>query len=313
VAKVLSINISTKTGTIKYPVPEAKFRVNHGIEGDAHAGEWHRQVSLLAQESVDKMIAKGVKGLKPGIFAENITTEGIEVFSLPVGTRLWVGEVLMEVTQIGKECHHHCQVYQQVGMCVMPLEGIFTRVLKDGVIRVGDEITVIPGIRAAVLTISDKGAAGVREDKSGPAIVQALAGKALVEKALVLPDEFEQIKATLVDLCDTGEVDVIFTSGGTGFAPRDVTPEATMAVVERAVPGITEAMRAESRKITERAQLSRAAAGIRKRTLIVNLPGSPKAAVECLQVFLPVMGHAVETLRGEAYECASTETKPAKS
>ncbi len=181
----------------------------------------------------------------------------------------------------------------------------------------GDEIIVIPTIKAAVLTISDKGAAGTREDKSGPAIVQALEGQALVERALILPDEFEQIKATLVELCDSGEVDLIFTSGGTGFATRDVTPEATMAVVERAVPGITEAMRAESRKITERAQLSRAAAGIRKRTLIVNLPGSPKAAVECLQVFLPVMGHAVETLRGEAYECAtpenSAESKEAES
>ncbi len=312
-AKVLSINISTKTGTIKHPVPGAIFRVNHGIEGDAHAGDWHRQVSLLAQESVDRMTAKGAKNLKPGIFAENITTQGIEVFSLPVGTRLWVGEVLMEVTQIGKECHHHCQVYQQVGMCVMPLEGIFTKVLKDGTVQEGDEIKVIPGIRAAVLTISDKGSAGTREDKSGPALVQALAGHALVEKLLILPDDFQQIKEHLANLCDSGEIDLIFTTGGTGFAPRDVTPEATLAVVERAVPGIPEAMRAESRKITERAQLSRAAAGIRKRTLIVNLPGSPKAALECLQVFLPVMGHAVETLRGEAYECASTETKPAKS
>lgn len=316
-AKVLSINISTKTGTIKYPVPGAFFRVNHGIEGDAHAGDWHRQVSLLAQESVDKMIAKGVKGLKPGIFAENITTEGIEVFTLPVGTKLQIGEVLMEVTQIGKECHHDCDVYKQVGMCVMPREGVFTRVLRGGNMHPGDEIIVIPTIKAAVLTISDKGSAGIREDRSGPAVVQALKGVAAVQKQLILPDEFEQIKATLVELCDSGEVDVIFTSGGTGFAPRDVTPEATMAVIERAVPGIPEAMRAESRKITERAQLSRAMAGIRKRTLIINLPGSPKAAVECLQVFLPVMAHAVETLRGEAYECAtpenSAESKEAES
>lgn len=302
-AKVLSINVSNKTGTIKYPVPEAKFRVKHGIEGDAHAGDWHRQVSLLGQESVDKMIAKGVKDLKPGIFAENITTEGIEVFSLPVGTRLQVGEVLMEVTQIGKECHHHCQVYRQVGMCVMPLEGIFTKVLKDGVIRAGDEITVIPTLRAAVITISDKGAAGTREDKSGPALVERFNGLVEVKETLVIPDELEQIKAELSRIADSGEVDLVLTTGGTGFAPRDVTPEATMAVIDRAVPGIPEAMRAESAKITNRAMLSRATAGIRKRTLIINLPGSPKAAIECLEVFLPVMGHAIETLRGETYEC----------
>ena len=113
-----------------------------------------------------------------------------------------------------------------------------------------------------------------------------------------------RIKAELSRLADGGGVDLILTTGGTGLAPRDVTPEATLAVVERLVPGIPEAMRAESRKITDRAMLSRAQAGVRGRTLIVNLPGSPKAAVECLQVLLPALGHAVETLRGEAYECA---------
>lgn len=304
-ASVLSINISEKAGTIKHPVPEAKLRVDHGIEGDAHAGNWHRQVSLLDQKSVDKMIARGVKNLKPGIFAENITTEGIELFTLPVGTRLLVGEVEMEVTQIGKQCHHDCEVYRQVGMCVMPTEGIFAKVLIGGIIKQGDTIKVIPTVRAAIITISDKGSQGIREDKSGPALVEALEGKALIHQTLILPDELDQIKAALVKISDSGEVDLIFTTGGTGFAPRDVTPEATIAVIDRAVPGITEAMRAESRKITDRAMLSRATAGIRKSTLIINLPGSPKAAVECLEVFLPVMAHAVETLRGEAYECAS--------
>ncbi|MFZ3069727.1 MAG: molybdenum cofactor synthesis domain-containing protein, partial [Anaerolineaceae bacterium] len=279
-AKVISINISIHTGTIKHPVEEATLRVNHGIEGDAHAGDWHRQVSLLDQASINKMIALGAKDLDPGIFAENITTEGIELFSLPVGTRLQVSEVELEVTQIGKECHTHCQIYQQVGMCIMPTEGIFTRVLAGGVIKAGDEITVIPVINAAVITISDKSAAGIREDKSGPALVEALKGHALVKETLILPDEVEEIKAALIRLADSGEVDLIFTTGGTGLAPRDVTPEATMSVMERVVPGIPEAMRRESCKITDRAMLSRAAAGIRKRTLIINLPGSPKAAVE---------------------------------
>jgi molybdenum cofactor synthesis domain len=303
-AKVVAVNISTKTGVIKKPVESAHLVEKLGIEGDAHAGNWHRQVSLLDQASVDKMTALGVEGLTPGIFAENITTEGIALHALPIGTRLRVGETELEVTQIGKECHAHCQVYQQVGMCIMPTEGIFTIVIRGGEIRAGDAIEVLNGVRAAVITLSDKGAAGLREDKSGPALVEALRGHALVTEHFVIPDEFDQIKAELCRLADSGNLDLILTTGGTGLAPRDVTPEATLAVVERLAPGIPEAMRAESRKITDRAMLSRAQAGVRGRTLIVNLPGSPKGAVECLQVFLPVLAHAVETLRGEAYECA---------
>jgi molybdenum cofactor synthesis domain-containing protein len=306
-AKVLSVNISTETGTIKHPVPQAVFRENYGIEGDAHAGDWHRQVSLLDQQSVEKMLARGATGLVPGIFAENITTEGIELYALPLGTRLRIGAVELEVTQIGKECHAHCQIYQQVGMCIMPSEGIFTRVLQGGVVQTGDEVVVLPNARAAVITVSDKGAAGLREDKSGPALVEALQGHAQVVETLLIPDDRAQIEAELVRLADSGKVDLIFTTGGTGFATRDVTPEATASVIERLAPGITEAMRAESAKITPHAQLSRAIAGIRGRTLIINLPGSPKAAVENLQVFLPALPHAIETLRGEAYECGSGE------
>lgn len=302
-AKVVSVNISTKTGVIKEPVESATLKVNHGIEGDAHAGDWHRQVSLLDQESVNKMVAKGVKNLRPGIFAENITTEGINLWTLPVGTRMKVGKVEMEVTQIGKECHHHCQVYQQVGMCVMPTEGIFTKVIVGGVIKPGDEIYIVPGISVAIITISDKSAAGIREDLSGPALVEALQNHALIKQTRILPDDLGQIQDQLTQLCDSEGIDIVFTTGGTGLAPRDVTPEATRLVIDKEVPGITEAMRQESLGITERAMLSRAIAGIRKHTLIINLPGSPKAAVECLGVFLPVMAHAVETLRGESFEC----------
>lgn len=302
-ARVIAVNISEKKGTFKHPVENGCLKIDLGIQGDAHAGNWHRQVSLLAQESVDKMTALGVEDLTPGKFAENITTQGIDLVSLPVGSRLRVGEVLLEVTQIGKECHHHCQIYQQVGMCVMPTEGIFTKVIKEGSVKAGDEIMSVPSIRAAVITISDKGSSGVREDKSGPALVEALKDLVLITETLIIPDEKDQIEAALCRIADAGGTDLIFTTGGTGFAPRDVTPEATLAVIDRVVPGIPEAMRQASLQITDRAMLSRAASGIRKGTLIVNLPGSPKAAVECLQVFLPVMGHAVETLRGETFEC----------
>lgn len=141
--KVLAINISEEKGVPKISIPEANFIAEFGIEGDAHAGKWHRQVSLLANESVDKMRAQGVIGLCSGKFAENITTEGLVLWTIPVGSVVRIGATEHEVTQIGKECHHGCAIKQQVGECVMPKEGIFTRVLKGGIVRVGDEIEVI--------------------------------------------------------------------------------------------------------------------------------------------------------------------------
>lgn len=141
-ASVVAVCISEQKGTQKHEVPEIQLKIDHGIVGDAHAGNWHRQVSLLAQESVEKMKAV-FPDIHVGAFAENILTEGLTLFTLPVGTRLRVGEVLLEVTQIGKECHAHCAIRQQVGDCVMPREGIFTIVLEEGTIRAGDTITVL--------------------------------------------------------------------------------------------------------------------------------------------------------------------------
>ena len=159
-------------------------------------------------------------------------------------------------------------------------------------------------IRAAIVILSDKGFAGQREDLSGPALRELLDGHAEITAQLLLPDDRDQIAAALMKLCDENVADVVLTSGGTGFTPRDVTPEATLDVVERLAPGIPEAMRAHSMRITNRAMLSRAAAGIRGRTLIINLPGSPKAVRECMEIVLPVLPHAVETLRGVSGDCA---------
>lgn len=141
--KVLSINISDKKGVTKDPIKEGLFIKDHGLENDAHSGNWHRQVSLLAIESFDKMENEGIKGLVPGIFAENITTEGIVLYELPIGTKIIIGETIQEVTQIGKKCHTGCEISQKVGKCVMPQEGIFTKILKGGVIKEGDIIEVI--------------------------------------------------------------------------------------------------------------------------------------------------------------------------
>ena len=141
--KVIAINISEKKGVSKRPVEYGEFIENHGLKGDAHAGNWHRQVSFLGQESIEKMKELGVKNLWAGKFAENITTEGIILYDLPVGTRFMINDVIFEVTQIGKECHQKCAIYHQVGDCIMPKEGIFAKVIRGGEIRPGDEIKLI--------------------------------------------------------------------------------------------------------------------------------------------------------------------------
>lgn len=142
-AKVLAVNISEEKGVPKKPLEKGYFEVEHGLVGDAHAGKWHRQVSLLGKESIDKLDMEKIEGNCNGVFAENLTTEGIILYELPIGTKLKIGEAEMEVTQIGKECHLGCSIRNIVGDCVMPREGIFTRVLKPGWIKPGDEIEVL--------------------------------------------------------------------------------------------------------------------------------------------------------------------------
>lgn len=306
---VTAICISEKRGTQKKPVDTARLRTDWGIEGDAHAGHWHRQVSLLSQEEIDAFRAEGAD-VYPGAFGENLAVQGIPLKALPVGTRLQCGSVLLEVTQIGKDCHSHCTIYYQMGKCIMPSNGIFARVLQEGEISVGDTIQVLPEtgkepFRAAVITLSDKGAAGEREDKSGPLAEKLLmeAGYEVVEY-LLLPDEREPLEKELKRLADQRQVHVIFTTGGTGFSVRDITPEATIAVCDRMANGIADAIRNYSMTITPRAMFSRAVSGLRGRTLIVNLPGSPKAVQEALEYLLPHLEHGISVLRGNVSECA---------
>jgi MOSC domain-containing protein YiiM len=142
-AQVVSVNISEKKGTLKHPVDAIVLRLRHGIVGDAHAGDWHRQISLLAEESVDTMRDGCPIALSPGVFAENINTVGIDLKHLPVGTHLRIGETEVEVTQIGKECHNDCAIRKAVGKCVMPTEGIFAVVVTEGTVRAGDPIQIL--------------------------------------------------------------------------------------------------------------------------------------------------------------------------
>ena len=300
--KILGICISEKRGTEKHEIQEANLVKDWGIEGDAHGGKWHRQVSLLSFEKIEDFRAKGAE-VDFGAFGENLIVEGYDLRALPVGTRFQIGDAVLE-------CHSHCQIYKRMGDCIMPREGVFTEVVKPGHIKVGDEITMIPPKKdrpftAAVITLSDKGAAGEREDKSGPKIVEMIKEAGYdVKETLLLPDGRTALEKQLIRLADQRQINVIFTTGGTGFAERDVTPEATIAVCDRMANGIADAIRNYSMTITPRAMFSRAVSGIRKRTLIINLPGSPKAVQEALEFLLPHLDHGIGILRGSEGECA---------
>ena len=308
-AKLLGICISEKKGTQKHEVESARLIPNYGIENDAHAGKWHRQVSLLNFEKIEEFRAKGVD-VSFGAFGENLIIDEFDFRSLPVGTRFKIGDVLLELTQIGKECHSHCAIYHAVGDCIMPREGVFTEVLIGGDIKVGDEVVMIPpeegrAFTAAIITVSDKGAVGKRVDESGPLIESMLKDAGYdVKETLIIPDEKSQISQSLIRLADQRQINLILTTGGTGFSPRDVTPEATVAVCERMADGISEAIRMNSMQYTKRAMLSRAKSGIRGKSLIVNLPGSPKAVKETLEFLIPNVKHGIEILTGNASECA---------
>ena len=313
--KLLAVCISEKKGTVKKNIGTCRILEDYGLEGDAHAGS-SRQVSLLSAEQVEAFWkrSKGIVELPPGIFGENLLIEGFDFKNCPVGTRFRIKDVLLELTQIGKKCHTGCEIMQRTGECIMPREGVFAKVLTGGTVNVGDEVLCISGdtpeaaaesghtpFRAAILTASDRSFRGEREDKSGPKIAEILTAAGYrIGTRLLLPDDEDGLAEALIRISDEEQPDVIFTTGGTGFSPRDRMPEATKRVAERDVPGIAEGIRAYSLTITPRAMLSRAVSVIRGKTLIVNLPGSPKAVAECLDYLLPVLEHGLGILRGEA-------------
>jgi molybdenum cofactor synthesis domain-containing protein len=301
-------------------VPAAELRTDFGIVGDAHAGSGHRQVSLLAMESIAELRGQGAD-ISPGDFAENITAEGLDLSALAVGHRLRIGDAVeLEVTQLGKRCHGRCRIFEKLGDCIMPKQGVFARVVAGGQIEVGDSIIADCGLqiadstrtnnpqseirnpkltRVAILTVSDSCAQGTRVDASGPAIREILAaGGYEIADERIVPDDRDAIARELTRLADEVRCDLVFTTGGTGLGPRDVTPEATLSVCDRLVPGLSELMRAAGLKKTRNAVLSRGVAGLRGGTLIVNLPGSPKAVREGLEVILEILPHAIEMMRG---------------
>ncbi len=301
---IKAVCTSPRKGTMKTNVDTVELVVNHGLKDDAHAGNWHRQVSLLSYDKVENFQATRPDFEIPhGAFGENILVSGLDFAQMPIGTVFKCGDVVMRLTQIGKECHDRCEIFARMGDCIMPREGVFAVVERGGTISVGDTITA-QYFTAAVITASDKGAVGERVDESGKIIAETLAKSGYsVKSAVILPDDMDALKNEMIRLADL-PVDLVLTTGGTGFSPRDITPEATLAVCDRGVPGIAEAIRAFSMNITPRAMLSRAASGLRKNTLIVNLPGSPKAVSETLEFLLPNLPHGLEIMKREAAECA---------
>jgi len=301
--KVHAVSVSSEKGQRKSPAKVVTLIADYGIAGDAHGGGGHRQVSLLSLESIRKMQALGAN-VGPGDFAENITLSGIDLSAVGLGTRLSIGqENVLEITQLGKECLERCAIYYQAGDCVMPREGVFARVLRGGQVCPGDMAVVWPKLRTMVVTLSDRCFRRETVDESGPALATELALLGAEVRNILLADDYDALVGLLMHTCDQGDTDLILTTGGTGLSPRDITPEATLAVVEKIVPGIAENMRMKSLEVTPMAMLSRAVAGVRNKTLIINLPGSKKGALECAGVVLPVLPHAFQVMHGETLDC----------
>jgi molybdenum cofactor synthesis domain-containing protein len=305
--KIKAISISENKGTRKNNVNKVNVIDQFGLENDAHAGKWHRQISFLAEESIQKIIDAGLN-VKAGDFAENITTTGIDLCGLSVGSILQIGNLEFVISQMGKICHKRCAIYFQAGDCVMPKEGIFAVVKGDGEIKVGDEIKVVPkkNFSVAVITLSDKGSKGEREDITGIKISDFINDK--INPAFIryemIPDEKDKLEKLIIDLTDRQQIDIIITNGSTGIAERDIAPDVTEKIITRRLPGFEEAMRMESFKITPHALISRAVCGTRKNSFIINLPGSPKGAIENLSTVVDAIPHCVKKLQGDKTDCA---------
>jgi len=289
---ILSVNISEQKGTIKKPVDTIELNKT-GVAKDAHAGNWHRQVSLLAQESIDRFSEQAKREIQYGEFAENITTQGILLHKTAPLDRFLMGDMILEVTQIGKKCHgDNCSIFREIGNCVMPKEGIFCRVLKGGELKAGDQLEYQPRIiKTLIVTLSDRASRGEYADKSGP-LLEKLAEEFFKSKnrhykieTLIIPDDEEQLKDVLKK-AQAEHYDMVFTTGGTGIGPKDITPDVVKPLLTKEIPGIMELIRVKYGMEKANALVSRSIAGVMDKTLVYTLPGSPKAVNEyCSEIF----------------------------
>jgi molybdenum cofactor synthesis domain-containing protein len=300
--EVVSVNRSPGQGTAKSPVPEVEID-SSGVAGDGHAGPWHRQVSLLSVETIERFNAAHGTKIVPGEFAENVTVRGADLGRVAVLDTLRLGEVELEVSQIGKECHGEgCAIFQKVGKCAMPSEGVFARVLQGGTLKPGDRGEHSPRpLKIHIITLSDRAARGQYADRSGPRLRELLeaffAGKRWhpAFSSTVLPDDAARLREAL-SCAIRGQADLVFTTGGTGVGPRDITPEAVLSVAEKQVPGIMEHIRAKFGAAKPAALLSRAVAATAGTTQIYALPGSVRAVEEYMGEILKNVEHMVYML-----------------
>jgi len=302
--KVVSVNISKEKGTIKKPA--TKIRLTHqGIEGDAHSGPWNRQISLLGMGSIRKFEQQAGREICPGEFAENITLEGFDYLKIHPLDRLTCGDVEIEITQIGKECHGiSCSIFKETGDCVMPKEGVFARVLHPGLVSEGDSIEFHPRMyRALVITLSDRASSGEYEDRSGKRLQEMLEvffkenGLNLFIHYTLISDDPHKLKE-LVHQAKDELVDFIFTTGGTGIGPRDFTVDVIKPMLDKEIPGIMEMIRMKYGAIKTQALISRSVAGAMGKTLAFTLPGSVKAVNEYMDEILKSLLHLVYMMHG---------------
>lgn len=295
--KILSVNISEKKGTIKKPVKQIIIDEN-GVSNDAHAGNWHRQVSLLGNESVDKFSKKAKRKIEFGEFAENITTEGLLLYNTHPFDKFISGKLILEVTQIGKECHGtSCAIFREVGNCVMPKEGIFCRVISGGKLKAGDTLEYHPKVfKAHIITLSDRASRGEYADLSGPKITEHLSafyknsGRLFEATNTVIADDAVQLESMIGFAIQDG-ADIIFTTGGTGIGKRDITIDVLKPLLDMEIPGIMDFIRMKYGTEKPSALLSRSVAGIIEDTFVFALPGSVKAVNEYCTEILKVLDH----------------------
>ncbi len=301
---VISVNISEKKGTIKHPVEEITI-TGTGVKDDAHSGDWHRQVSMLAMESVEKFSKEAKRKINFGEFAENITTQGIDLPKCHVFDRFRIGDTELELTQIGKECHGTaCAIFKEVGNCVMPKEGIFCRVLKPGKIKPGDRIGHVPKVlRVSIITLSDRASGGTYQDRSGPKIKEMLNSFFLEKNRrfeidnVLIPDDADALRKLLVQH-ENNAADFLFTTGGTGIGKRDITVETVSGMLDKQLPGIMELIRVKYGMANPNALLSRGVAGIMGNTIVYTLPGSVNAVTEYMCEITKTMDHTLFMLHG---------------
>lgn len=302
--EVLSVNISEVKGVVKKPVESITLN-HHGVLHDAHSGPWHRQVSLLGKESFERFSQQAGRQLVYGEFAENITTHGVELVNTSPLDR-FVGEnVELEVTQIGKECHGtSCAIFREVGNCVMPKEGIFARVIRQGTLKAGDVLEYVPRVwKIKVVTLSDRASRGEYEDRSGPRVIELLnqyysnRPRNISVDSIVIADDTTRLNAIL-DSMEQEKTDILITTGGTGIGPRDITVDVVKPRLDKEIPGIMELIRVKYGASKPNALLSRSVAGLIGNTLVYTLPGSVRAVNEYMEEILKTLEHLIYMRHG---------------